>query len=376
MQFLIKQSAVLPVRQQALLLLTVLLLSSPAGATIVAVDTPLGGFQIRLFDTIAPEHVENLLNYINDGDYDNSFVHRSVSDFVIQGGNFTYNADGAPNDLIVEVPEDPPIVNNFGLSNTRGTLSMARLGGEPDSATSQWFINVMDNINLDSIDGGFTVFGHVIGDGMQVVEAINALPINSGLVFSALPVIDFDPASDEDGFVGAENLVFTEFSVLSTDDQPFVINDGVDGAWENPAIDGQGLVFDVVDSETQQVVSGAWFTYDREAPTDAELEGFGSKQHRWFTLLGEFTGNSASMDIRFASGGIFNDGQEVTRADPVGTATVTFFDCFSGQFSFEFFGEEQPPADTFAIERITPAPFCEMLTAADPDPDPDPEPEP
>jgi len=340
-----------------------------ANATIVAVATPLGNFQIRLFDDVAPEHVDNFLNYVNDGDYANSFIHRSVSDFVIQGGGFIFDANGAPNDLILEVPKDPPIINNFGLSNTRGTVAMARIGGDPDSADSQWFVNVEDNINLDSIDGGFTVFGHVIGDGMQVVDAINALPINPGLTFPTLPVIDFDPATDDDGFIGAENLVFTELSVVSTDDQPFVINDGVDGAWENPAIDGQGMVFDVVNSATQQVVSAAWFTFDLTSPPDDELDGFGSNQHRWFTLLGEFTGNSATMDIRFASGGIFNDEQEVSRADPVGTATVTFFDCFSGQFSFEFFGEDQP-ADTFAIERITPAPFCEMLTMPEPDPAP------
>jgi len=352
-----------------MLFLALLVGAVAANATIVAVETPLGTFQIRLFDDVAPEHVDNFLKYINDGDYVNSFVHRSVSDFVIQGGGFIFDVDGAPNDLIVEVPKDPSIINNFGLSNSRGTVAMARVPGEADSATSEWFINVQDNIPLDTVDGGFTVFGHVIGAGMQVVEAINALPINQGLTFPTLPVIDFDPATDDDGFIGAENLVFTDLSVVSTDDQPFVINDGVDGAWENPAIDGQGMVFDVVNSATQQVVSGAWFTFDLNAPPDDELDGFGSSQHRWFTLLGEFTGNTATMDIRFASGGIFNDGQEVNRADPVGTATVTFFDCFSGQFSFEFFGEDQP-ADTFAIQRITPAPICEMLTMPGPDPAP------
>jgi peptidyl-prolyl cis-trans isomerase A (cyclophilin A) len=359
--------------RKALIVLAALLPAFSTNATIVTVDTPLGDFQIRLFDTIAPDHVENFLNYINDGDYDNSFVHRSVDDFVIQGGGFIFDADGGPNDLIVDVPKDPDIVNNFGLSNTRGTLSMARIGGEADSANSEWFINVQDNILLDGVDGGFTVFGHVIGDGMQVVDAINDLPTNPGLTFPTLPVIDFNPATDDDGFIGAENLVFTDLSVLSTDDQPFVINDGVDGAWDNPAIDGQGIVFDIVDSDTLQVVTAAWFTYDLASPADDELDGFGSRQHRWFTLLGEFSGNTATMDIQLTSGGIFNNDEEVTRGDPVGTATVTFFDCFSGQFSFEFFGEGQP-ADTFAIERITPAPICEMLTAPAAPPDPEPAP--
>jgi len=373
MEFRIKQMFIQTDYRKALVLLACLLSAFSASATIVTVETPLGEFQMRLFDTIAPEHVDNFLNYINDGDYANSFIHRSVRDFVIQGGGFTFNADGGPNDLIVDVPEDPALVNNFGLSNTRGTVSMARIGGEPDSANSEWFVNVVDNILLDDVDGGFTVFGHVIGEGMQVVDAINDLNINPGLTFPSLPVIDFNPATDDDGFIGAENLVFTELSVLSTDDEPFVINDGVDGAWDNPAIDGQGIVFDIVDSDTLQVVTAAWFTYDLAAPADDELDGFGSRQHRWFTLLGEFSGNSATMDIQLTSGGIFNTAEDVTRADPVGTATVTFFDCFSGQFSFEFFGEDQP-SDTFAIERITPAPVCEMLTAPAAPPEPEPAP--
>jgi len=86
-----------------------------------------------------------------------SFIHRSVTNFVIQGGGFRII-----NNSIVDVPTDPPIINEFGVSNTLGTISMAKLGGDPNSATSQWFISLDANSDtLDPQNGGFTVFGRV-----------------------------------------------------------------------------------------------------------------------------------------------------------------------------------------------------------------------
>jgi len=150
--------------------------SFPALATNVIMETPLGDIEIELFDEVAPGTVENFLNYVNDGDYENSFVHRSVPGFVIQGGGFNFEAG-----LQGTVPTDPPIQNEFNRSNVRGTVAMAKLGGDPDSATSQWFINLADNsASLDGGDGQgggfFTVFGQVVGDGMEVADAIAALP--------------------------------------------------------------------------------------------------------------------------------------------------------------------------------------------------------
>jgi cyclophilin family peptidyl-prolyl cis-trans isomerase len=114
-------------------------------------------FDMAIFSNRTPVTRTNFLKYVNDGDYVNSFIHRSDPGFVIQGGGFRI-----ANSLIQSVPADPPIVNEFGVSNTVGTISMAKLGGDPNSATSQWFINMGANSDgLDTLNGGFTVFGRI-----------------------------------------------------------------------------------------------------------------------------------------------------------------------------------------------------------------------
>lgn len=151
-------------------------LSTSANASIVHMETSLGNIDIELFDIDAPITVANFMNYVNDGDYINSFFHRSIPGFILQGGGFSYDAN-IP--AYSNVPTDAPIVNEFAplRSNLRGTLAMAKLGGNSDSATSQWFFNLADNsANLDFQNGGFTVFGQVLGNGMDIVDAIAALP--------------------------------------------------------------------------------------------------------------------------------------------------------------------------------------------------------
>ena len=145
-----------------------------AGALFVRIETTLGFVDVELFDDGAPVTVANFMNYVNDGDYDNSFFHRSVPGFVLQGGGFTFQ-----NNLYDNVPIDAPIFNEFdpSRSNLRGTLAMAKTAAGPDTATSQWFFNLSNNsANLDTQNGGFTVFGRVLDVGMDVVDAISALP--------------------------------------------------------------------------------------------------------------------------------------------------------------------------------------------------------
>jgi cyclophilin family peptidyl-prolyl cis-trans isomerase len=132
---------------------------------------------LELYPKMAPLTVANFLAYMSRGDFDGAIFHRSVPGFVIQGGGFRENAGGYE-----AIPTDPPILNEPCLSNTAGTIAMARLGGQPDSATSQWFVNLDDNLFLDATDGvGFTAFGRVIFGGMDVAQTIAALPTEDTL---------------------------------------------------------------------------------------------------------------------------------------------------------------------------------------------------
>ena len=171
-----------------------LMLTAPLalGDTFVHLETRMGAMDFQLFDDLAPITVANFLNYANSGDfdYDGTFFHRSVPGFVIQGGGFTYGT---------AVPEDPPIPNEFDpatMSNVRGTLAMAR-GTALDSATSQWFINLVDNDSLDDLASPYCVFGTVV-KGMAVVDEIALLPVEdmSGLysAFGELPMMNYTPA--------------------------------------------------------------------------------------------------------------------------------------------------------------------------------------
>jgi peptidyl-prolyl cis-trans isomerase A (cyclophilin A) len=121
-----------------------------------------------LFRERTPVTIANFLGYVNRGDYTNMIVHRLVPGFVIQGGGFTI-VNGIDGEISADsVATQPTIRNEFGVSNTLGTISMAKLGGNPDSATSQWFISTGANSdNLDSQNGGFTVFGVVSRDSFE-----------------------------------------------------------------------------------------------------------------------------------------------------------------------------------------------------------------
>jgi cyclophilin family peptidyl-prolyl cis-trans isomerase len=138
--------------------------------------TPLGDIVIELENVLAPKTVNNFLQYVDDGFYDGLLIHRVIADFVIQGGGYRPDLTQAePRDAIESEADN-------GLSNTRATIAMALFGTDADSATSQWFINLGDNSDLDAPNAPpFTVFGRVV-EGMDVVDAIAAIPTaNKGL---------------------------------------------------------------------------------------------------------------------------------------------------------------------------------------------------
>jgi cyclophilin family peptidyl-prolyl cis-trans isomerase len=174
----------------------------------VLLPSSTGIFNIALDGQHKPITVANFLNYVNSGRYfttdptthtlASSFIHRSVPNFVVQGGGFLGTVDPAhPNNARpTPVPTFAPIQNEPGISNKLGTIAMAKVDGNPNSATSQWFINLANNggppANLDTQNGGFTVFGHVTGNGMTTVNAVAAVPrFNLGPPFDSLPLRNY-----------------------------------------------------------------------------------------------------------------------------------------------------------------------------------------
>jgi cyclophilin family peptidyl-prolyl cis-trans isomerase len=149
-----------------------------ARATIVEFQTNQGNFQVNLYDNGTPQTVANFLSYVNNLAYTDSFFHRSPPNFVVQGGGFAYDPTIVTDDIPgVAIATNAPVVNEPVFANVRGTIAMAKTSAGPNTATSQWFFNVTDNtVNLDNQNGGFTVFGEVVGNGMDVIDAISALP--------------------------------------------------------------------------------------------------------------------------------------------------------------------------------------------------------
>ena len=133
----------------------------------ILMETTMGNIVLELDQEKAPITVANFLSYVEKKAYDGTIFHRVIPDFMAQGGGFA--AD------MKKVPTDEPIQNEWknGLKNGRGTIAMARLGGQPHSATNQFFINVKDNIFLDkpSDGAGYAVFGKVV-EGMEIVDKI------------------------------------------------------------------------------------------------------------------------------------------------------------------------------------------------------------
>jgi len=221
------------------------LLSMQAAATVVEVRTVMGDFSINLFDEQTPETVDNFLQYVNSGAYANNVVHRSEPGFVIQAGGYQYNGD-IPLDL---VPTGVAVTNEPVLSNVRGTIAMAKLNGQPNSATSQWFVNLADNSSaLDRNNGGFTVFGQVLGDGMEVIEQIAELSrFNLGSPVSSIPLIDYTGEDAEnnveitgDNLVLINDIVVTDATTVTNPDLDPVPNTLINQPTTPPTTDNGG----------------------------------------------------------------------------------------------------------------------------------------
>ena len=186
---------------------------------------------VELFDSQAPITVANFLKYVRDGDYDQSFFHRYAklqdgSPFVIQAGLARLRAQtntGSFANSAEQIPTDAAIQNEFSTSrpNAPRTLAMAKVGGNPNSATSQWFFNINDNTSIlnQSNNGGFTVFARVINDrSWAVVQQMTTLSTsNQGSPFNELPV--------SQGFAGGTNV--SESQLVMINDAEIIKPQGV-----------------------------------------------------------------------------------------------------------------------------------------------------
>ena len=153
---------------------------------LVKVQTNMGDFVLELNPKAAPKTVENFLTYVKSGFYKNTLFHRVIPNFMIQGGGFVSGMEEKDTRKAIALE------SRNGLSNLRGTIAMARTS-DPNSATSQFFINVRDNHFLDASqaqDGyGYAVFGRVIS-GMQTVDAIAWVKTHSVGYYDDVPIRD------------------------------------------------------------------------------------------------------------------------------------------------------------------------------------------
>jgi len=143
-----------------------------ANAVLIKLSTSAGDIRLALDPDKAPKSVANFVQYAKAGHYNGLIFHRVIENFMIQGGGFTKDMQQRPTKAPI------PLESRNGLKNQRGSVAMARTN-DPNSATSQFFINTVDNAFLDaenSRDGnGYTVFGQVI-EGMDVVDKIRTVP--------------------------------------------------------------------------------------------------------------------------------------------------------------------------------------------------------
>jgi peptidyl-prolyl cis-trans isomerase A (cyclophilin A) len=152
-------------------------------ATSVQFQTSVGDFVIELNAEKAPKTVENFLQYVNDKHYEGTIFHRVIDGFMVQGGGFTAAMAQKPTRGPI------PLEASNGLRNDRGTIAMAR-SGNPNSATSQFFINVVDNagLNAPQPDGfGYAVFGKV-SSGMETIDKIRTLPTGNKAGMQNVPL--------------------------------------------------------------------------------------------------------------------------------------------------------------------------------------------
>lgn len=170
-------------KKQILTLIALGTLTASAFAnTHINIKTSQGNIQIELYDKEAPISTKNFINYTKSGFYQGTIFHRVIPNFMIQGGGFMPNFQEKKTNAAI------PNEASNGLKNARGTIAMARTS-DPNSATSQFFINTVDNqsLNKTPYDAGYTVFGKVT-KGMEIVDKISQVNTTNHGMYQDVPV--------------------------------------------------------------------------------------------------------------------------------------------------------------------------------------------
>ncbi|MCG8413865.1 MAG: peptidylprolyl isomerase [Pseudomonadales bacterium] len=169
--------------------------------TLVEVQTSLGNFYLEMNDEAAPDTVANFLDYVRDRRFNNTYIHAAIGGTFIRGGSFSFDdCNAGP----VPIATNPPIaIEETGLNNLSGTIAMRRAEEGSSTVTSEWYINIGDDSEADSLHGENAVFGKVIGDGLSTVLTISQAP---GV---RLTSIHTAPTSN---YFGDENVNCRDFS--------------------------------------------------------------------------------------------------------------------------------------------------------------------
>lgn len=287
-------------RRTLTILAAAVVVLSPATAQastgpIVRFATGLGNIDVQLLQNDAPNTVANFLSYVNSGAYANTFFHRSVSAFVIQGGGYQ-----VVNGSISQIPAQAAIGPEIKDSNVRGTLAMALSGNPPNtsSATDEWFFNLADN--SASLDPNFTVFGKVLDPaGLAVMDKIAAEPTNdngtscSSCPFSQLPLQNWTSGQQ----VTNANLIMTPITVLNDTTAPSI-------SISTPANDSQFdldqvVLFDVsCDDGTGTGVASCTPTAGGD-PSTGELDTSTLGWHTFTVTATDYAGNSQTQSVSY-----------------------------------------------------------------------------
>lgn len=273
----------------------------PAQNTRVLFDTDRGPLLIELDTVRAPITSANFLRYVDEGTYNNTLIHRVVTNFVVQGGGF--KADGSPVTRFSAIASE----RNNGLLNTPGTIAMALSGNPPNtaSATSDFFFNTGNNTNLN---GNFTVFGKLVF-GSKTLAGINTTPLFANSEQPVrIPLLK-----------RAVRVAADEFPILPLHT----------GTWYDPANAGKGFFLEIAQpsgTENGPLLVVSWYDF------------YQGKQI-WLVGLASFNWGATSVEVpvQISEGGQFGSAfqaAQVTSNPNWGRLTVRFVGCDAGAFSY------------------------------------------